>query len=282
MGISMTAINVRSLSKTFGKKKALNNVTLSIEQGEMVALIGASGSGKSTLIRHIGGLVQSDKNGGEIHVLCQPMQKNGKLGSCVRQIRSEVGVVFQQFNLVSRLSVLTNVMMGYLGQVPSWRGTLGLFTTAEKKRAMDALHRVGIDQLALQRSSTLSGGQQQRAAIARTITQGAKIILADEPIASLDPASSRKVMDTLKRVNREDGVTVLVSLHQVDYALEFCPRTIAMRNGEVVFDGASKKLTPNFLKQLYGDHALELFGHEKQDQPAEDFYPQGVVAFATA
>ncbi len=278
----MSAIHVQELHKTFNKNKALNNVSLSIQSGEMVALIGASGSGKSTLIRHIGGLVNSDKGVGEISVLGQTMQKNGKLGRGVRKTRSQVGVVFQQFNLVSRLSVLTNVLMGYLGQISSWRGTFGLFSQDEKLRAMTALRRVGIDHLALQRSSTLSGGQQQRAAIARTITQGAKIILADEPIASLDPASSRKVMDTLAQVNQEDGVTVLVSLHQVDYALEYCPRTIAMRDGEIVFDGDSKQLTPEFLKQLYGDSTVELYGNDKQDEPAEDFYPEDAVAFAPA
>jgi phosphonate transport system ATP-binding protein len=277
----MSAIQVHGLNKTFNGKKALTNIQLSIEPGEMVALIGASGSGKSTLIRHIGGLIHSDKSDSEIKVLGQVMQKNGKLGSNVRKIRSEVGVVFQQFNLVNRLSVLTNVLMGYLGQIPSWRGTLGLFSHTEKKRAMDALHRVGIDKLALQRSSTLSGGQQQRAAIARTITQGAKIILADEPIASLDPSSSRKVMDTLERVNLEDKVTVLVSLHQVDYAMQYCPRTIAMRDGEIVFDGNSESLTPDFLKQLYGDHSLELYGNNKQEKPAENYTPKGAAALAS-
>lgn len=277
----MSAIQVQGLNKTFNGKKALTNIQLSIEPGEMVALIGASGSGKSTLIRHIGGLINSDKSDSEIKVLGQVMQKNGKLGSNVRKIRSEVGVVFQQFNLVNRLSVLTNVLMGYLGQIPSWRGTFGLFSHAEKKRAMDALHRVGIDKLALQRSSTLSGGQQQRAAIARTITQGAKIILADEPIASLDPSSSRKVMDTLERVNLEDKVTVLVSLHQVDYAMQYCPRTIAMRDGEIVFDGNSESLTPDFLKQLYGDHSLELYGNNKQEKPAGNYTPKDAAAFAS-
>ncbi|MDV7340339.1 phosphonate ABC transporter ATP-binding protein [Terasakiella sp. A23] len=278
----MSAINVKELHKTFGKNKALNSVSLNIEPGEMVALIGASGSGKSTLIRHIAGLVYGDRGCCEISVLGQTMQKNGKQGRGIRKIRSQIGVVFQQFNLVNRLSVLTNVLMGYLGQIPSWRGSLGLFTQEEKQRAMEALQRVGIDHLATQRSSTLSGGQQQRAAIARTITQGAEVILADEPIASLDPASSRKVMDTLQRVNQEDQVTVLVSLHQVDYALQYCPRTIAMRDGQIVFDGASEQLTPEFLKQLYGDHTLELYGNDKQEEPAKDYFPEGAVALATA
>ncbi|WP_417455164.1 phosphonate ABC transporter ATP-binding protein [Kiloniella sp.] len=275
----MVAIKVTGLSKTFSKgKKALNSLDLQIGKGEMVALIGASGSGKSTLIRHLSGLMKSDSDNSKIEVLDQIIQENGKLGRGVRSARSDVGVVFQQFNLVNRLSVLTNVLIGLLGQIPRWRGTLGLFTREEKMIAMKALSRVGIDNLAEQRSSTLSGGQQQRAAIARAITQGAEVILADEPIASLDPSSARKVMDTLENVNKEDGVTVLVSLHQVDYALRYCPRTIAMRNGEIIFDGDSKRLTPKLLEQLYGDDSLELLGSVQQEKPVVSSLPEQAVA----
>ncbi|KKJ76732.1 hypothetical protein WH95_11395 [Kiloniella litopenaei] len=275
----MVAIKVTGLSKTFTKgKKALNSLDLQIDKGEMVALIGASGSGKSTLIRHVSGLMKSDSDNSKIEVLNQTIQENGKLGRGVRSARSDVGVVFQQFNLVNRLSVLTNVLIGLLGQIPRWRGTLGFFTRAEKMLAMKALARVGIDNLAEQRSSTLSGGQQQRAAIARAITQGAQVILADEPIASLDPSSARKVMDTLENVNKEDGVTVLVSLHQVDYALRYCPRTIAMRNGEIIFDGDSKRLTPKLLEQLYGDDSLELLGSNQQEEPVVTSLPEQAVA----
>ncbi len=279
----MVAIDVQGLSKSFNEKKVLQSVSLSIKHGEMVALIGASGSGKSTLLRHISGLIRADASPSHIQVLGKVMQKDGKIGRGVRKTRSEVGVIFQQFNLVNRLSVLTNVLMGYLGQISRWRGALCLFSHQEKQRAMEALHRVGIDHLAQQRSSTLSGGQQQRAAIARTITQGAQVILADEPIASLDPASSRKVMETLKRVNAEDGVSVLVSLHQVDYAIQYCPRTIALRDGQVVFDGPSEQLTHDFLKELYGDHSLELYGKVTEaPDPTEDLYPQEASALALA
>ena len=257
----MSAINVEKLSKTFGKSnRALSNVTFSIEPGEMVALIGASGSGKSTLIRHIAGLLTSDRSGGSVKVFGEAIQQNGKIADGVRQRRSEIGVVFQQFNLVGRLSVLTNVLTGVLGRAPFWRTWLGIFTRDEKKAAMTALARVGIASHAAKRAADLSGGQQQRAAIARTIVQGAKLILADEPIASLDPASSVKVMDNLKRVNQDDGVTVLVSLHQVDYAVNYCPRTIAMRAGEIVFDGPSDQLTPALLQELYGSASLDLTG----------------------
>ena len=255
----MKAIVVRSLSKTFGRgKRALNDVSFEMAKGEMVALIGASGSGKSTLIRHVAGLVTADKGDGSINVFGNEIQSNGLIAKNVRNSRSDIGVVFQQFNLVGRLSVLTNVLMGVLGRAPSIRTWLGVFTKSEKKLAMEALDRVGIAAQAIQRSSDLSGGQQQRAAIARTIVQGAKLILADEPIASLDPASSKKVMDNLRRVNQQDGVTVLVSLHQVDYAKEYCPRTIAMRDGKVIFDGPSAQLTSEFLHVLYGAESIEL------------------------
>ena len=261
----MTAIEVSDLSKTFQRgKRALNSVSLKIEEGEMVALIGASGSGKSTLLRHLSGLVNADKGPGRISILGKVMQQNGRIGEDARSMRSNIGVVFQQFNLVRRLTVLTNVLMGLLGAVPAWRGTLGLFTIDEKLKAMNALQRVGIVDQAGKRASNLSGGQQQRAAIARALTQGAKILLADEPIASLDPSSAKKVMKTLRRINEEDAITVLVSLHQVDYALDFCSRTIAMRDGEVVFDGPSKQLTPAFLNELYGDDSIDLISDKRR------------------
>ncbi len=253
------AIEIRSLSKTFGRRvRALSGIDLNIREGEIVALIGASGSGKSTLIRHIAGLVESDKGPCRIEVLGRSMQTDGRITTNVCDLRREVGVIFQQFNLVGRLSVLTNVLVGLLGRIAGWRGSLGLFSRAEKRAAFQALRRVGIADTALQRAATLSGGQQQRAAIARALIQGARVLLADEPIASLDPASAKRVMETLTTINREDGITILVSLHQVEYARRFCPRTIAMRAGEVVFDGPSETLTLEFLRDIYGAASEEL------------------------
>lgn len=182
-----------------------------------------------------------------------------------------VSVIFQQFNLVGRMSVLTNVLIGHLGQIPRWRGTLGLFNRAEKTAAHAALARVGIPQVATQRSSTLSGGQQQRAAIARTLVQGAEILIADEPISALDPSSARRVMDVLASINEQDNITILVSLHQVEYARRYCKRTIAMRDGEIVFDGASSELSNAFLSELYGSASEELVLPEA---PAEYPAPQ--------
>jgi phosphonate transport system ATP-binding protein len=259
-----SAVEIISVCKTYrGGAAVLKDISLRIEHGEMVALIGASGSGKSTLIRSIAGLLPIDPARGSgtccINIFGIPMQENGRICAAAAKLRARVGVIFQQFNLVPRLSVLTNACLGLLGQIPRWRGTLGLFGQAEKRRAMQALARVGIEPHALKRGSDLSGGQQQRAAIARTLVQGADILIADEPIASLDPSSARRVMDILASLNRQDGITVLVSLHQVEYALAYCPRTIALRGGEIVYDGPSRALTTAFLSELYGAESEELF-----------------------
>jgi phosphonate transport system ATP-binding protein len=251
-GTDSKAIEIESLDKTFGRRKALRRVGLRVAPGEMVALIGPSGSGKSTLLRHISGLVAGDRGSGSIRVFGREVQKNGAVSPDIRRIRSEVGFVFQQFNLVGRLPLLTNVMAGMLARVGTCRSLLGWFRREEKQRAMQALHRVGLAEYAGQRASTLSGGQQQRAAIARAMEQRARIILADEPIASLDPESARCVMECLTALNQHDGVTVLVSLHQVQFALQYCLRSIAMKEGRVVYDGPSADLTPTALRNIYG------------------------------
>jgi phosphonate transport system ATP-binding protein len=263
LSVASPAIEVLEVCKRFGRgARVLNNINLKVEPGEMVALIGASGSGKSTLIRTIAGLTPIDHDAAgasEIRVFGQPIQAKGRVTGAAGELRARVGVVFQQFNLVSRLSVLTNVLLGLLGQVPRWRGSLGRFNREEKARAMRALERVGIEEHALKRGADLSGGQQQRAAIARTLLQGSDVLIADEPIASLDPNSARRVMDILADLNGREGITILVSLHQVEYALRYCSRTVALRNGEVVYDGPSASLTPTFLGELYGAESKELF-----------------------
>ncbi len=254
------AIRTRQLSKTFSSgRQALQNIDINIHSGEMVALIGASGSGKSTLLRHLAGLMAADQtSAGEITIHGRTVQKNGRIAHDIRGIRAGIGFVFQQFNLVGRLPVIVNVLVGTLHRVPLWRSLMRRFTPAEVARGLAALQRVGIADCCNQRASTLSGGQQQRAAIARALVQGAKVILADEPIASLDPESSRKVMDILQRVNQEDGCTVVVSLHQVNVAMKYCPRTIALNQGRVVYDGPSTALTPELLRSLYGAEAEDI------------------------
>ncbi|WP_426114420.1 phosphonate ABC transporter ATP-binding protein [Pseudomonas sp. DSP3-2-2] len=247
------AIHVERLNKTFARKPALVDLALSIQPGEMVALIGASGSGKSTLLRHLAGLACCDRsNGGRVEVLGREVQSSGRLNGKVRHLRSDIGYIFQQFNLVNRLSVLDNVLIGCLGRMPGWRGNFGLFNAAEKQRAMESLDRVGLADLAAQRASTLSGGQQQRVAIARALTQRAEVILADEPIASLDPESARKVMEILADINRTDRKTVVVTLHQVDYAVRYCPRAVALKGGRIHYDGNAHGLSSQFLNDLYG------------------------------
>ena len=253
-------LRVERLYKHFGNgKRALNDVNMTVQKGEMVALIGASGSGKSTLMRHLAGLIASDKNPDsliEIDGSC--VQQGGRVHGNIRQVRAKIGFVFQQFNLVDRLPVLVNVLVGQLHRMPMWRSFFRLFNAQERALAMDALQRVGIAECHAQRASTLSGGQQLRAAIARSLVQGAKVVLADEPIASLDPESSRKVMEILSRINREDGCTVIVSLHQVEMALKYCPRVVALHQGRVVFDGPARTLTPALLRELYGVQADEI------------------------
>ena len=252
-------IEIRSLSKTFnGGFQALDAVSLCVAPGEMVALIGASGSGKSTLLRHVSGLMAGDSTSGSIMLGKVAVQTGGKVSRDIRAIRANVGFIFQQFNLVGRLPVLTNVLSGGLSRMPLWRSCLRIFTATERQRGLEALARVGIAHHAYKRASALSGGQQQRAAIARAIVQKAAIILADEPIASLDPESARRVMQTLADLNREDGTTVMVSLHQVDFAQRFCPRTVALSHGKVVYDGPTAALTPAMLHELYGAEATEL------------------------
>lgn len=265
-----TAIAVRHLKKTFGKLTALNSVNLEIQEGEMVALIGASGSGKSTLLRHLAGLVTADRDGGEVEMLGQTVQKNGCLARDVRSQRGSIGFVFQQFNLVGRLSVLGNVLTGSLSRVPLYRSLIGKFSKSEKINALKALNRVGIAKWANCRATDLSGGQQQRAAIARSIVQRARIILADEPIASLDPESSRRVMEILKDLNRTDKTTVVVSLHQVDFALQFCPRVVALAGGTVLYDGPSENVDRKLLQNLYsGDPELETLNLARQPNSLE-------------
>jgi phosphonate transport system ATP-binding protein len=250
----MTLIKVLQISKTFKPETvALKNVSFNIEPGEMVALVGPSGSGKSTLIRIIACLENIDNAGsGLINLFGKCVQADGKILSSIKTVRKRLGVVFQSFNLVGRLSLETNVLTGLLGHMPRWRGILGYFLKSERIRAFTALQRVGILAQSRQRASTLSGGQQQRAAIARTLVQNADIILADEPVASLDPAAADKVMQTLAQINLEDKATVLVSLHQIEYALKYCTRIIALKDGGLIFDGKTTDTTPDFFTKLYG------------------------------
>ncbi|UDF03702.1 phosphonate ABC transporter ATP-binding protein [Asticcacaulis sp. AND118] len=255
-------VEVQSLSRTFALKaqgdaparrfKALDDVSFSMSRPERIGLIGPSGSGKSTLLRSLSGLILGDEGSGPITVRGRIVQNDGKLGADVRAARADLGMVAQQFNLVGRLSLFTNAALGLLGRIPHLRGLLGLWTPEEKQRVMQALHTVGIADKAPQRAKTLSGGQQQRGAIARAIVQDARLILADEPVASLDPVTARKVMELLMHVNEDRGVGVIVTLHQVDYAMKYCDRILALKDGKIVYDGPADGLSLERLTEIYG------------------------------
>ncbi len=280
-------VQIQSLHKTFNNaNRALKGIDLSVSKGEMVALIGPSGSGKSTLLRHMAGLTWGDKGGqGSVSVLGKTIQQQGKLAPTVRRSRAKIGYIFQQFNLVNRMSVISNVLMGSLGRIASWRGTLSIFTQEEKRLALKALARVGMESFAYQRADTLSGGQQQRVAIARALMQQAEIILADEPIASLDPESARTVMDILKDINEKDGKTVIVTLHQVEYARQYCHRAVALKDGELYFDGDSAHLSEECLTNIYGASNRAINSHEASthsENKSVDLGVSGAMTFAEA
>jgi phosphonate transport system ATP-binding protein len=259
MSLPEYAIELVDASKTFNQRtRALQQASLRVRPGECIALLGASGSGKSTLLRSLCGLELLDPGAGFVKLNGRLLQAGGRLGSDARLLRQHTGIIFQQFNLVGRMSLLTNVLTGLLAPMPIWRTLLGRFNEAERMRAVQALEAVGLADLAKQRASTLSGGQQQRAAIARTLAQGASIVLADEPVASLDPESTRRVMDLLQDLNTQHQVTLVMSLHNVALARRYCDRIVALRDGVIVFDGVPAQLDDREVHKLYGSQSHEL------------------------
>lgn len=252
-------LSVRNASKSFGSRKALDAVSLDVRRGEMIALIGPSGSGKSTLLRSISGLQTIDAGVGRIEAFGDAVQADGRISSGVRKVRIRVGFIFQQFNLVGRLSLFSNVALGSLGRISKLRGLFGAWPAETKQAVMAALARVGVADYAAQRANTLSGGQQQRGAIARALVQRAKIILADEPVASLDPVSARRVMEILRELNTTDGLTVVVTLHQVDYAMRYCDRVVALKAGRIAYDGPADGLDRARLIDIYGPEFEDVF-----------------------
>jgi phosphonate transport system ATP-binding protein len=259
MTFPAAVLSLRDVSKTFGGRRALHRVSLEVRRGEMIALIGPSGSGKSTLLRAIAGLTTIDPEDGVVLGFGEPLQENGRLADQVRRARRRIGFIFQQFNLVGRLSLFTNVALGSLGRIGFWRGLAGRWPSQVREAAMRALVRVGVAEHAGQRANTLSGGQQQRGAIARTLVQQAEIILADEPVASLDPVAARRVLEILRELNRVDGMTVLLTLHQVDYAIRFCDRVVALKAGRITYDGPTVGLDREVLIDIYGPEFEDAF-----------------------
>jgi phosphonate transport system ATP-binding protein len=250
-----SALTLTGVSKVFGETRAVDNITLEIQPGQFVGVIGRSGAGKSTMLRLINRLI--DPTEGSISF--GGVEITSLKGAALRNWRRDCAMIFQQFNLVERLDVLTNVLIGRLAEHGLFSSMAMRFTDEERTMAIQALDRLDLVPQALQRSGTLSGGQQQRVAIAKALVQRPKIMLADEPIASLDPANATLVMDGLKTINKEDGLTVMVNLHTLDTARAYCDRIIAMRNGKVYFDGTAAQLTNDVVRDIYGLEGLKEF-----------------------
>ncbi len=241
-------IKFENVSKVYPNGyKGLKNVSLEIEQGEFVAIIGLSGAGKSTLIRTINRV--HDITEGQLTV--DGVDVNSLKGKALRKYRRSVGMIFQSFNLITRTTVLNNVLTSNIPDLPFWRVLLGAYPKEQKVIALEALDKVGILDKAYTRCDQLSGGQQQRVALARTLAQQPKIMLADEPVAALDPVTARQVMDDFRRINKEMNISILINIHHVDLALEYADRVIGVRAGEIVYDGPSSKVTQEVLDSIY-------------------------------
>jgi len=253
--MSQPILSIKNLVKTYPNGvQALKGVSFDVKKGEFLVVIGLSGSGKSTLLRCINRL--HDPTSGQIVF-------NGKdvaqvQGEEIRSLRKHIGMIFQHFNLIPRHSVVSNVLMGRLGVMGSFKSIFGFFSDEDKEKAMKYLKLVGIGDKAKIRADQLSGGQQQRVAIARALTQGPEILLADEPVASLDPATCHTVMDYLKKVNTELGITVICNLHFLSLVRQYATRVIALKGGEIVYEGSPSDITEAWFEKIYGQGAKEV------------------------
>jgi len=246
--ISEVILKVTNLKKVYPDgTQALKGVSISIHKGEIVAIIGSSGAGKSTFLRCINRLVEPT-SGSIIFNNVDVTKANAKK---LRHIRRQIGMVFQGFNLIKRLPAVTNVLHGRLGYMSSIKGGLGIFDKKDTQKALAMLARVGLEDQAFKRADELSGGQQQRVGVARALCQEPLLLLADEPIASLDPAASKTVMSYMKNICEEEGITSIVNLHQIDFAREFATRIIAIKSGEVVFDGTPDELGNDVIESIF-------------------------------
>ncbi|MEC3193887.1 phosphonate ABC transporter ATP-binding protein [Bacillus cereus] len=245
-------IEFRNVSKVYPNgTKGLNNINLKIQKGEFVVMVGLSGAGKSTLLKSVNRLHEITE--GEIMIECESI--TAAKGKDLRRMRRDIGMIFQSFNLVKRSTVLKNVLAGRVGYHSTLRTTLGLFPKEDVELAFQALKRVNILEKAYARADELSGGQQQRVSIARALAQEAKIILADEPVASLDPLTTKQVLDDLKKINEDFGITTIVNLHSTALARQYATRIIGLHAGEIVFDGLVEAATDEKFAEIYGDVA---------------------------
>ena len=260
---------IEELTCRFGTKAAVDKASFSVAPGGFIGVIGRSGAGKSTLLRAINRLTPATSG----RILFDGIEVTALNGRELRRWRARSAMIFQQFNLIGRLDVLTNVLMGRLSEIPSWRSLLQLWPETDVAVAMSALEQFDMGVFAAQRADQLSGGQQQRVAIARALVQEPDIILADEPIASLDPRNTKIVMDALLRINKHFGITVLCNLHSLDLARSYCDRLIGMASGRIVFDGAPSALTQHIARELYDLEASEVLGSPPVELPANSTVP---------
>ena len=251
----MDILNIQNLNKTYsGNVQALKNIDLKVKQGEFLVLLGLSGSGKSTLLRCINGLVPATK--GNVELLGEDI--TSAKGKKLRLLRRQIGMIYQQFNLIKNVSALKNVVSGYLGYLDLGHSIFPELDKSLIDKAKENLNRVGLAGYADKKVKFLSGGQQQRVAIARALMQNPKLILADEPVASLDPATADSVMQYLGELNNKDGITVICSLHFLSLARKYGSRVVALKDGNIVFTGTPSEITPKRFKEIYGENAEEM------------------------
>ncbi len=250
----MALLNIKNLTKYYQDVQALAEVNFSVKKGEFVAVIGPSGSGKTTLIRCINRLIEASDG----QVIYDNLDMRSLRGRRLRQARAKIGMIFQHYNLVPRLSVLENVLHGRLGYKNSLEGILGIYSEEEKEKAMAVLKLLGLEDYVYRRSDQLSGGQKQRVGIARALVQDPMMILGDEPISSLDPSSAKIIMDYLKKVQVEMGITMFINLHQVDVAKKYADRILGFNQGKLVFNDSPDKLKTKRIYDIYGAEAGEL------------------------
>ena len=257
----MAILTIKNLTKYYKDVRALSDVSLKVKAGEFVSVIGRSGAGKSTLLRCVNRMIEASS--GTIDFDGIDMRSLGKRE--LRRARTRIGMIFQHFNLVPRQTVIENVLHGRLGYKSTLQGSLGVYSDEEKNHAVEILERLGLAEQMHKRCDQLSGGQKQRVGIARAIIQDPRLILCDEPIASLDPSSSKTIMDHLHRISRDMGITILMNLHQVDIAIKYSDRIVGIREGSIVYDGDPKKLKKKTVADIYGSDADDILFEESAE-----------------
>lgn len=248
-------IEFNNVSKTYpGGFTALKDINLKIEEGEFIAIIGRSGAGKSTLIRTINKMIEINQG----KLIVNGIDVESVKGADLRRFRRTIGMIFQQFNLVDRTTVMNNVLAGFVPDLNIFQKLFGVYPKEDKIKALEALRQVDILDKAYNRADQLSGGQQQRVALARTLAQSPSIILADEPVASLDPVTAKQVMDYFKKINEENNIAILINIHHVELALDYAKRVIGIKDGVIVYDGPASEVDGNVLKTIYGEQLEEI------------------------